>query len=168
MTILTMLNMLTSWPCWPCWQCRPPWLCWRQWLCWPSCQPQWPHCCHINHDLADQVDGGGVQAEVVETDVGASNGVIHSINRVRPTPPNSSFLQNCERLNVVLLNPPPHCKTEFCMHRIPLSTILCNYQLIVMNISFGYERFCGSAVWPSPSSSHWYKASMYVFWYRQY
>ena len=28
------------------------------------------------------MDGGGVQAEVVETDVGASNGVIHSINRV--------------------------------------------------------------------------------------
>ena len=36
------------------------------------------------HESADvkQVDGGGVQAEVVETDVGASNGVIHSINRV--------------------------------------------------------------------------------------
>ena len=53
----------------------------------------------MNLDLADQVDGGGVQAEVVETDVGASNGVIHSINRVRSTPC-SSFLQNCERLNV--------------------------------------------------------------------
>ena len=35
-------------------------------------------------DLARQVDGGGVQAEVVESDVGASNGVIHSINRVKP------------------------------------------------------------------------------------
>ena len=34
-------------------------------------------------DHVYQVDGGGVQAEVVETDVGASNGVIHSINRVR-------------------------------------------------------------------------------------
>jgi len=33
-----------------------------------------------------QVDGGGVQAEVVETDVGASNGVIHSINRVLGVP----------------------------------------------------------------------------------
>ena len=33
-------------------------------------------------DNVEQVDGGGVQAEVVETDVGASNGVIHSINRV--------------------------------------------------------------------------------------
>ena len=28
------------------------------------------------------VDGGGVEAEVVEANVGASNGVIHSINRV--------------------------------------------------------------------------------------
>ena len=104
------------------------------------------HVDRVDQDLDDQVDGGGVQAEVVETDVGASNGVIHSINRVRPSPPCSSFLQNCERLNVVLLNPPPHCKTEFCMHRIPLSTILCNYQLIVINISFEYERFVGSAV----------------------
>jgi len=33
-----------------------------------------------------QVDGGGVQAEVVEADVGASNGVIHSINRVLGVP----------------------------------------------------------------------------------
>ena len=40
----------------------------------------------MDQDLDDQVDGGGVQAEVVETDVGASNGVIHSINRVRHTP----------------------------------------------------------------------------------
>ena len=29
-----------------------------------------------------QVDGGGVQAAVVEANVGASNGVIHSIDRV--------------------------------------------------------------------------------------
>ena len=33
--------------------------------------------------ILNQVDGGGVQAEVVEADVGASNGVIHSINRVK-------------------------------------------------------------------------------------
>jgi len=38
-----------------------------------------------------QVDGGGVQAEVVETDVGASNGVIHSINRVLGVPVDSVY-----------------------------------------------------------------------------
>ena len=35
-----------------------------------------------NKDGKLHVDGGGVEAEVVEANVGASNGVIHSINRV--------------------------------------------------------------------------------------
>ena len=35
-----------------------------------------------NKDGKLHIDGGGVEAEVVEANVGASNGVIHSINRV--------------------------------------------------------------------------------------
>ena len=35
-----------------------------------------------NKDGKLHVDGGGIEAEVVEANVGASNGVIHSINRV--------------------------------------------------------------------------------------
>lgn len=39
-----------------------------------------------NKDDRLHVDGGGVEAEVVEANVGASNGVIHSINRVLGIP----------------------------------------------------------------------------------
>jgi uncharacterized surface protein with fasciclin (FAS1) repeats len=39
-----------------------------------------------NQDGKLHVDGGGVEAEVVEANVGASNGVIHSINRVLGIP----------------------------------------------------------------------------------
>jgi len=39
-----------------------------------------------NKDGKLHVDGGGVEAEVVEANVGASNGVIHSINRVLGIP----------------------------------------------------------------------------------
>ena len=35
-----------------------------------------------NKDGKLHIDGGGIEAEVVEANVGASNGVIHSINRV--------------------------------------------------------------------------------------
>jgi len=39
-----------------------------------------------NNDGKLHVDGGGVEADVVEANIGASNGVIHSINRVLGIP----------------------------------------------------------------------------------